>query len=68
MLEEVDRLELSLKLFQKLFNSEAAKGWGLLGIVVQSITLACPAILVWLTRLAKEQGMKSSRLVKGLLG
>jgi RHH-type proline utilization regulon transcriptional repressor/proline dehydrogenase/delta 1-pyrroline-5-carboxylate dehydrogenase len=34
--EEVDRLELSLKLFQKLFNSVETQGWNLLGIVVQA--------------------------------
>ncbi|MEN8618161.1 bifunctional proline dehydrogenase/L-glutamate gamma-semialdehyde dehydrogenase PutA [Shewanella baltica] len=64
--EEVDRLELSLKLFQKLFNSEAAKGWGLLGIVVQAYSKRALPVLVWLTRLAKEQGDEIPlRLVKG---
>lgn len=64
--EEVDRLELSLKLFQKLFNSEAAKGWGLLGIVVQAYSKRALPVLVWLTRLAKDQGDEIPvRLVKG---
>ncbi|MCU7993643.1 bifunctional proline dehydrogenase/L-glutamate gamma-semialdehyde dehydrogenase PutA [Shewanella glacialipiscicola] len=64
--EEVDRLELSLKLFQKLFNSKAAKGWGLLGIVVQAYSKRALPVLVWLTRLAKEQGDEIPlRLVKG---
>ncbi|EGT3626025.1 bifunctional proline dehydrogenase/L-glutamate gamma-semialdehyde dehydrogenase PutA [Morganella morganii] len=64
--EEVDRLELSLKLFQKLFNSDAAKGWGLLGIVVQAYSKRALPVLVWLTRLAKEQGDEIPlRLVKG---
>lgn len=64
--EEVDRLELSLKLFQKLFNSEATKGWGLLGIVVQAYSKRALPVLVWLTRLAKEQGDEIPvRLVKG---
>lgn len=64
--EEVDRLELSLKLFQKLFNSEAAKDWGLLGIVVQAYSKRALPVLVWLTRLAKEQGDEIPlRLVKG---
>ncbi|MCI2962314.1 bifunctional proline dehydrogenase/L-glutamate gamma-semialdehyde dehydrogenase PutA [Shewanella sp. N2AIL] len=64
--EEVDRLELSLKLFQKLFNSEAAKGWGLLGIVVQAYSKRALPVLVWLTCLAKEQGDEIPlRLVKG---
>ncbi|MGI2058306.1 bifunctional proline dehydrogenase/L-glutamate gamma-semialdehyde dehydrogenase PutA [Shewanella baltica] len=64
--EEVDRLELSLKLFQKLFNSDAAKGWGLLGIVVQAYSKRALPVLVWLTRLAKDQGDEIPlRLVKG---
>ncbi|MGL5025500.1 MAG: bifunctional proline dehydrogenase/L-glutamate gamma-semialdehyde dehydrogenase PutA [Shewanella oncorhynchi] len=64
--EEVDRLGLSLKLFQKLFNSEATKGWGLLGIVVQAYSKRALPVLVWLTRLAKDQGDEIPvRLVKG---
>ncbi|WP_330148098.1 bifunctional proline dehydrogenase/L-glutamate gamma-semialdehyde dehydrogenase PutA [Shewanella oncorhynchi] len=64
--EEVDRLELSLKLFQKLFNSEATKGWGLLGIVVQAYSKRALPVLVWLTRLAKDKGDEIPvRLVKG---
>ncbi|MEL4246175.1 bifunctional proline dehydrogenase/L-glutamate gamma-semialdehyde dehydrogenase PutA [Shewanella xiamenensis] len=64
--EEVDRLELSLKLFQKLFNSDATKGWGLLGIVVQAYSKRALPVLVWLTRLAKDQGDEIPvRLVKG---
>ncbi|GGI67386.1 bifunctional protein PutA [Shewanella hanedai] len=64
--EEMDRLELSLKLFQKLFNSDAAKGWGLLGIVVQAYSKRALPVLCWLTRLAKDQGDEIPvRLVKG---
>ncbi len=64
--EEVDRLELSLKLFRKLYNSEAAKGWGLLGIVVQAYSKRALPVLLWLTKLAKEQGDEIPlRLVKG---
>ncbi len=64
--EEMDRLELHLKLFQKLYNSDAAKGWGLLGIVVQSYSKRGLAVLCWLTRLAKDQGDEIPvRLVKG---
>lgn len=64
--EEVDRLELSLKLFQKLYNSETAKGWGLLGIVVQAYSKRALPVLCWLTRLAKDQGDEIPvRLVKG---
>ncbi|MEL4424902.1 bifunctional proline dehydrogenase/L-glutamate gamma-semialdehyde dehydrogenase PutA [Shewanella indica] len=64
--EEVDRLELSLKLFRKLYNSEATKGWGLLGIVVQAYSKRALPVLLWLTKLAKEQGDEIPlRLVKG---
>ncbi|MCK8044352.1 bifunctional proline dehydrogenase/L-glutamate gamma-semialdehyde dehydrogenase PutA [Shewanella sp. 1CM18E] len=64
--EEMDRLELSLKLFQKLYNSDAAKGWGLLGIVVQAYSKRALPVLCWLTRLSKDQGDEIPvRLVKG---
>ncbi|WP_299010414.1 bifunctional proline dehydrogenase/L-glutamate gamma-semialdehyde dehydrogenase PutA [uncultured Shewanella sp.] len=64
--EEADRLELSLKLFKKLYQSNAAQGWGLLGIVVQAYSKRALPVLCWLTRLAKEQGDEIPiRLVKG---
>lgn len=64
--EEMDRLELSLKLFQHLYNSDAAKGWGLLGIVVQAYSKRALPVLCWLTRLSKAQGDEIPlRLVKG---
>ncbi|MCG9697548.1 bifunctional proline dehydrogenase/L-glutamate gamma-semialdehyde dehydrogenase PutA [Shewanella sp. Isolate11] len=64
--EEVDRLELSLKLFKKVYNSDAAKGWGLLGIVVQAYSKRALPVLCWLTRLSKDQGDEIPvRLVKG---
>ncbi|GIU24479.1 bifunctional protein PutA [Shewanella colwelliana] len=64
--EEMDRLELSLTLFKKLYNSDAAKGWGLLGIVVQAYSKRALPVLCWLTRLSKEQGDEIPlRLVKG---
>ncbi|MCL1058756.1 bifunctional proline dehydrogenase/L-glutamate gamma-semialdehyde dehydrogenase PutA [Shewanella gelidimarina] len=64
--EEMDRLELSLKLFQRLYNSDAAKGWGLLGIVVQAYSKRALPVLCWLTRLSKDQGDEIPlRLVKG---
>ena len=64
--EEADRLELSLKLFQKLYHSEASKGWGKLGIVVQAYSKRALPVLVWLNLLAKEQGDEIPiRLVKG---
>lgn len=64
--EEMDRLELSLQLFAKLYASEAAKGWGKLGLVVQAYSKRALPVLVWLTKLAKDQGdLIPLRLVKG---
>ncbi|WP_144212796.1 bifunctional proline dehydrogenase/L-glutamate gamma-semialdehyde dehydrogenase PutA [Shewanella donghaensis] len=64
--EEMDRLELSLKLFQKLFNANETKGWGLLGIVVQAYSKRALPVLCWLTKLSREQGDEIPvRLVKG---
>ncbi|GGZ08519.1 bifunctional proline dehydrogenase/L-glutamate gamma-semialdehyde dehydrogenase PutA [Shewanella fodinae] len=64
--EEVDRLELSLQLFQQLYQSEAAKGWGLLGLVVQAYSKRTLPVLLWITKLAKTQGdIIPVRLVKG---
>ncbi|MFA0504099.1 bifunctional proline dehydrogenase/L-glutamate gamma-semialdehyde dehydrogenase PutA [Vibrio sp. 10N.222.54.B12] len=64
--EEADRLELSLKLFEKLYRSELAKGWGKFGLVIQAYSKRALPVLVWLNRLAKEQGdLIPLRLVKG---
>ncbi|KAB2825825.1 bifunctional proline dehydrogenase/L-glutamate gamma-semialdehyde dehydrogenase PutA [Aliivibrio finisterrensis] len=64
--EEMDRLELSLALFEKLYRSDIVKGWGKFGIVVQAYSKRALPVLVWLTALAKEQGdMIPLRLVKG---
>src|SRR5690606_18570647 len=64
--EEADRLELSLKLFAKLYRSETVKGWGKFGLVVQAYSKRALPVLVWLNALAKEQGdLIPLRLVKG---
>ncbi|WP_434362697.1 bifunctional proline dehydrogenase/L-glutamate gamma-semialdehyde dehydrogenase PutA [Parasalinivibrio latis] len=64
--EESDRLELSLKLFEKLYRHEEIKGWGELGLVVQAYSKRALPVLAWLTALAKEQGDRIPvRLVKG---
>ncbi|WP_341501896.1 bifunctional proline dehydrogenase/L-glutamate gamma-semialdehyde dehydrogenase PutA [Gallaecimonas sp. GXIMD4217] len=64
--EEADRLELSLDLFEKVYRGPAAKGWGNFGIVVQAYSKRALPVLLWLTRLAKEQGdLIPVRLVKG---
>ncbi|CCN72561.1 bifunctional proline dehydrogenase/L-glutamate gamma-semialdehyde dehydrogenase PutA [Vibrio nigripulchritudo] len=64
--EEADRLELSLRLFEKLYRSETVKGWGKFGLVVQAYSKRALPVLVWLNGLAKEQGdLIPLRLVKG---
>lgn len=64
--EEMDRLELSLDLFEKLYRSEVNKGWGGLGLVVQAYSKRALPVLCWLTALAREQGDEIPlRLVKG---
>ncbi|WP_199911637.1 bifunctional proline dehydrogenase/L-glutamate gamma-semialdehyde dehydrogenase PutA [Dongshaea marina] len=64
--EEMDRLELSLDLFQALYQSDEVKGWGQLGLVIQAYSKRALPVLCWLTALAKEQGDEIPvRLVKG---
>ncbi|MDF2178985.1 bifunctional proline dehydrogenase/L-glutamate gamma-semialdehyde dehydrogenase PutA [Aliiglaciecola sp. CAU 1673] len=64
--EEADRLELSLKLIEKVYRSEQIKGWGMLGIVVQAYSKRALPVLMWITQLAKDQGDTIPvRLVKG---
>ncbi|GAD80097.1 bifunctional proline dehydrogenase/L-glutamate gamma-semialdehyde dehydrogenase PutA [Vibrio ezurae] len=64
--EEADRLELSLQLFEKVYSSEAVKGWGKFGLVIQAYSKRCLPVLLWVNALAKEQGdLIPLRLVKG---
>ncbi|WP_166255639.1 bifunctional proline dehydrogenase/L-glutamate gamma-semialdehyde dehydrogenase PutA [Marinobacter salicampi] len=64
--EEMDRLELSMKLFEKVFSSPVAKGWGGFGLVVQAYSKRALPVLCWLTKLAREVGEEIPiRLVKG---
>lgn len=64
--EEADRLELSLKLFEKLFTHPDIKGWGGFGLVVQAYSKRALPVIVWLAALAKENGtVIPMRLVKG---
>ncbi len=64
--EEMDRLELSLKLFERVYSSDAVKGWGGFGMVIQAYSKRSLPALCWLTKLAKEQGDEIPiRLVKG---
>mgnify|MGYP005989219643 FL=1 len=64
--EEADRLELSLELFEKLYQHETVRGWGEFGLVVQAYSKRALPVLVWLAALAKHQGDRIPlRLVKG---
>ncbi|OEY67155.1 bifunctional proline dehydrogenase/L-glutamate gamma-semialdehyde dehydrogenase PutA [Marinobacter sp. X15-166B] len=64
--EEMDRLELSLRLFEKIYTSSAVQGWGGLGLVVQAYSKRALPVLCWLNKLAREQGDEIPvRLVKG---
>ncbi|WP_417583033.1 bifunctional proline dehydrogenase/L-glutamate gamma-semialdehyde dehydrogenase PutA [Nitrincola sp.] len=64
--EEMDRLELSLHLFAKLYRDPACQGWGGFGLVVQAYSKRALAVLAWLAALANEQGdLIPVRLVKG---
>lgn len=64
--EEMDRLELSLSLFEKLYRSPSSKGWGNLGLVVQTYSKRALPVLMWIAQLAKDQGdLIPVRLVKG---
>ncbi|MDD7804135.1 MAG: bifunctional proline dehydrogenase/L-glutamate gamma-semialdehyde dehydrogenase PutA [Endozoicomonas sp. (ex Botrylloides leachii)] len=64
--EEQDRLELSLKLFKKVFNHSCCRGWGKFGLVVQAYGKRALPALCWLAAVAKEQtDTIPIRLVKG---
>lgn len=64
--EEADRLELSLALFEAVYRSPDAKGWGGLGLVVQAYSKRALPTLYWLTQLSDQQGDEIPvRLVKG---
>ncbi|MBZ9567960.1 MULTISPECIES: bifunctional proline dehydrogenase/L-glutamate gamma-semialdehyde dehydrogenase PutA [Modicisalibacter] len=64
--EEVDRLELSLEVFRAVYESDAAKGWGHFGLVVQGYAKRALPVLHYINRLADQQGDEIPlRLVKG---
>ncbi|MCW8994685.1 MAG: bifunctional proline dehydrogenase/L-glutamate gamma-semialdehyde dehydrogenase PutA, partial [Psychromonas sp.] len=64
--EEADRLELSLVLFEKVYRHEVSRGWGKLGLVVQTYLKSALPVLTWIAGLAKDQGdLIPLRLVKG---
>lgn len=64
--EEADRLELSLRLFEQVYRSDAAQGWGNFGLVIQAYSKRALPVLAYLTALSRAQGdLIPVRLVKG---
>ncbi|MCM5703332.1 bifunctional proline dehydrogenase/L-glutamate gamma-semialdehyde dehydrogenase PutA [Larsenimonas salina] len=63
--EEVDRLELSLEVFKAVYESDAARGWGKFGLVVQAYSKRALPVLHWLNKLADQGDLIPIRLVKG---
>lgn len=64
--EEMDRLELSLKVFTKLYQDESCKGWGQLGLAVQAYSKRALPVLGYLNALSNGQKDPIPvRLVKG---
>lgn len=64
--EEADRLELSLALFERVYQHPSTQGFGQFGLVVQAYSKRALAVLGYLTYLARQQGdVIPVRLVKG---
>jgi RHH-type proline utilization regulon transcriptional repressor/proline dehydrogenase/delta 1-pyrroline-5-carboxylate dehydrogenase len=64
--EEADRLELSLDIFERVFASDALRGWEGLGLALQAYQKRAPFAIEWLTELARRHRRRIMvRLVKG---
>ena len=64
--EEADRLDLSLDIFEILFNDDALSGWNGLGMAVQAYQKRAIHVIDWLAALASQQQRQIPvRLVKG---
>jgi len=64
--EEADRLDISLRIFEKVVNDPALKDWHGLGMVVQGYQKRALPVLDWLESLARDIGKRIPvRLVKG---
>ena len=64
--EEMDRLELSLELFERVYRTGVCKDWPRFGLVVQAYSTRALPVLCWLNALSKEVGDEIPiRLVKG---
>ena len=64
--EEVNRLDLSLDLFERACAAPSLAGWNGLGLAVQGYSKRGLAVIEWLAEMAKAQGrILPVRLVKG---
>lgn len=64
--EEADRLELSLEIFEAVFDSKICDGWDGFGMVVQAYSKRALPVLGWLHALSQKHQRKIPlRLVKG---
>jgi RHH-type proline utilization regulon transcriptional repressor/proline dehydrogenase/delta 1-pyrroline-5-carboxylate dehydrogenase len=64
--EEAERLELSLDIFERVFDSGVSESWQGLGLAVQSYQKRAWPVLMWLQRLARDRRLRIPvRLVKG---
>ncbi len=64
--EEADRLDMSLRLFERALRSPTLKGWNGLGLAVQAYSKRARPLINWLGALARETGSQIPvRLVKG---
>ncbi|HET6603336.1 MAG TPA: bifunctional proline dehydrogenase/L-glutamate gamma-semialdehyde dehydrogenase PutA [Xanthomonadaceae bacterium] len=64
--EESERLELSLDLIGQVYSDASLAGWEGFGVVVQAYLKRAPAVIDWLSELARRHGRRMPlRLVKG---
>jgi RHH-type proline utilization regulon transcriptional repressor/proline dehydrogenase/delta 1-pyrroline-5-carboxylate dehydrogenase len=64
--EESQRLDLLLGIFEEVYTDTSLRGWEGFGVAVQSYLKSAPAVVDWLTELARRQQRKIPvRLVKG---
>ena len=64
--EEADRLELSLEIFSAVLADPSLRGWEGFGLAVQAYQKRAPAVVDWLSEVARAQSRRLMvRLVKG---
>ena len=64
--EEVERLDITLDMFECVYGDAGLEGWEGLGLAVQAYQKRAPAVIRWLAGLAARHGRRIPlRLVKG---